>query len=307
MNETMVPEEHSEPEAGKPVPALGAQLAAQREVKGWSIEQVATQLNLAPRQIQALELDDYAALPGMASVRGFIRAYAKLLKIDAEPLIAMIATETVAPSEPIALRRALSPVPFFDNRSLSSSRRGLPSKVVMAVLGLLAVLAVAFVGEQMGWLPGTQQSLTVALKGLGTPPVAEPVVSPIAGAAQNNDARVAANEPIAVTPTPVEPVPVATAAVPEAAPVAMSNDKLYATRDGLVLKLREDSWVEISRANKSVLISRLVKAGSTESFEMAEPVSLTLGNAAGVDASLRGAPVDLKSATKNNVVRLNLK
>ena len=62
--------------------SVGTRLSAEREALGWSVEQVASQLNLAPRQIQALEQDNYAALPGIASVRGFIRAYAKLLKID---------------------------------------------------------------------------------------------------------------------------------------------------------------------------------------------------------------------------------
>lgn len=316
MNEPGVPASHSEPEAevSKPAPALGAQLAAEREARGWSIEQVATQLNLAPRQIQALELDNYAALPGMASVRGFIRAYAKLLKIDPTPLIAMISPEATAPTEPVVLRRALSSAPFSDNRSLSSRRRGFPSKLVIAALSLLAVLALVFVGEQMGWLPGTRQPLTAVLKELGAPPAAEPAMSTNVGAAQSDDAGMAAKAPIAATstpsdatPTPAEPAATAAAAVPEAAPVATSTAKPNPTGDELVLKLREDSWVEIRRANNSVLIARLVKAGSTETFQMTEPVSLTLGNAAGVDASLRGAPVDLKSAAKNNVARLNLK
>ncbi len=74
--------------------SLGERLAAERNVREWTIEYVASQLNLAARQIQALENENYAALPGMASVRGFVRAYAKLLKVDPAPLIALIASET---------------------------------------------------------------------------------------------------------------------------------------------------------------------------------------------------------------------
>ena len=308
MNETTIPEQPLEPETNQPVPALGARLAAEREAKGWSIEQVATQLNLAPRQIQALERDDYAALPGMASVRGFIRAYAKLLKLDAAPLIATISPKTVAPNETIIVRRALPSTPFSDNRSLSSRRRSLPSKLFMAALALLVVLAIVFVGEQMGWPPGIPHPLTAALKGLGALPAAEPVVSPVATVAQSDDASALAADPIAAAPTPAAPERTAVVSVPETAPVAIASDKPSPpVNDGLVLKLREDSWVEIKLANNSVLISRLVKAGTTESFKITGPVSLTLGNAAGVDTSLRGAPVDLKSATKNNVARLNLK
>src|ERR1700736_2109394 len=87
MNDSTTHKEADRQQQEDAQPAPGAQLAAQRQALNWSIEQVANQLNLAPRQIQAIEADNYAALPGMASVRGFIRAYAKLLKIDAAPLL----------------------------------------------------------------------------------------------------------------------------------------------------------------------------------------------------------------------------
>ncbi|HWW69848.1 MAG TPA: helix-turn-helix transcriptional regulator, partial [Duganella sp.] len=78
----------------------GAQLAAQREAMGLSVEQIADQLKLAPRQVVALEAGDYASLPNMAVVRGFVRAYAKVVKLDATPLVAMI--EVVSPTSPEA-------------------------------------------------------------------------------------------------------------------------------------------------------------------------------------------------------------
>ena len=56
--------------------APGATLAAQREAMGLTVEQIADQLKLAPRQVVALEQGDFASLPNMAVTRGFIRAYA---------------------------------------------------------------------------------------------------------------------------------------------------------------------------------------------------------------------------------------
>jgi cytoskeleton protein RodZ len=93
-----------------------------------------------------------------------------------------------------------------------------------------------------------------------------------------------------------------TAAAPaESGPVA-------AAADMLVLKLREDSWVEIRRAGDSTPVARrLLKAGTTETFKISGPVSLTIGNAAGVDATLRGTPLPLQADAKNNVAHLNLK
>jgi cytoskeleton protein RodZ len=72
------------------------------------------------------------------------------------------------------------------------------------------------------------------------------------------------------------------------------------------LKVRQDSWIDVRAGNNS-LISRLVKAGSTEQLQIAEPTSVILGNAAGVDVIFRGSPLEIKSDAKNNVARLSLK
>jgi len=76
----------------------------------------------------------------------------------------------------------------------------------------------------------------------------------------------------------------------------------------LQLNVREDSWIEIRRSGDNrVLLSRLVKAGESETVQVAEPVSVVVGNAAGVDATLRGAPLELKASSKSNVARLTVK
>lgn len=79
-------------EAEKKALSPGAKLATARAAAGWSVDQVASQLKLAKRQIVAIEADDYASLPELAVIRGFIRAYAKLLKLDVAPLLILINT-----------------------------------------------------------------------------------------------------------------------------------------------------------------------------------------------------------------------
>ncbi|MFN6961162.1 MAG: helix-turn-helix domain-containing protein, partial [Rhodocyclaceae bacterium] len=71
-----------------PLPeTVGAQLRAAREAAHLTYDDVARALKFSPRQIAALEADDYAALPGATIVRGFVRNYARLLKLDAAPLL----------------------------------------------------------------------------------------------------------------------------------------------------------------------------------------------------------------------------
>ena len=67
--------------------SVGHLLRAGRERMGWSIDDVVNRIKLAPRQIIALEADDFQSLPEIAFVRGFVRSYAKILQMDAQPLL----------------------------------------------------------------------------------------------------------------------------------------------------------------------------------------------------------------------------
>ena len=328
------PQEHAIPTSP------GARLAACRNERGWTVEQVASQLNLAPRQIIALEHDDYPALPGMPIVRGFIRSYAKLLKIDPAPLLALAGGETVMVHEPLEPHKSLA-APFSETRLPSlADRPGLSSKWVIG--GLLVVLlgvgiwaaqqspevgslqksATEQVKDGIAYLSGSEASKPTDEKqaapvqqetpqALNSPAPMAPVEAPkeevmkapieeVAKPADQAKAGVDADK--AATPATQVPPAVSTASKPAESTPKASNGK-----DQLVFNVREDSWIEVRRASdKSVLLSRVVKAGTSESVEVSEPVSVIVGNAAGVDASLRGAPVELKSSG-GNVARLSLK
>src|SRR5215468_7626654 len=78
--------------------APGARLRAAREAAGMSLDQVAQQLKLAPRQVKALEEEDFAHLPGRTFTRGFMRNYARLLNLDPEDLLALMPDATHAPA-----------------------------------------------------------------------------------------------------------------------------------------------------------------------------------------------------------------
>ncbi len=65
----------------------GAQLAAQRQALEYSAEYVASKLHLRVRMIELLEADDYQNMPEAVFIKGYLRAYAKLLGMPSEPLL----------------------------------------------------------------------------------------------------------------------------------------------------------------------------------------------------------------------------
>lgn len=67
----------------------GAQLAQLREKKGYSREYVAGKLHLRVRLIELLETDSYDQMPEPVFVKGYFRAYAKLLEVSPDPFLAL--------------------------------------------------------------------------------------------------------------------------------------------------------------------------------------------------------------------------
>jgi cytoskeleton protein RodZ len=311
----------------------GQQLALRRESLGWTIEQAAAQLNLAPRQIHALETDNFAALPGMATSRGFVRAYAKLMRIDSAPLLASISTEVIPVVETGPMRHTLS-ASFSESRLPTLGNSGATPKwwwlsAIVVLVGVVVLtlpsLSGAFMSAMKVLSPNVlgrtdtlaNQQLPVPaagkswiLGGVAPPNIPE---TPILGlnatgeAVAVDDGSVAASpvSPVVSSVMPVVTAPLAAIAVP--VPVAVPATSAASNVGALVMHVRQESWIGIRDANDKVLFSRIVKAGVTETFDVVAPIAVTIGNAMAVDVTLRGEVVDIKSAAKSNVIKINLK
>jgi cytoskeleton protein RodZ len=343
LNEsTMTGQVESHSESEQPVIGPGAQLAAHRQSLGLTVEQVANQLNLAPRQIQALEADNYAALPGVVIARGFVRAYAKLIKLDPAPLVALMPGET-AQMESIQLKQALAG--SFSGSSLPTAvNKGWLPKWAGALVLLLVIGVGASIAQWFGLLHNFSESLSdnsgkaaVSLSqtsNMPTPtaaksapetrdagsPSKDEIAKPLSAvppsnqpAAQSEQATTSPGVPGATSsaagaiPAPNAPGSTQSSLDNRSITPAASETPSVSNKNMLTFTVRDDSWVEVKSSNGNVLISRLLKAGSSEALSLAHPVSITIGNATGVDVTLRGNAIDLKQATKNNVARLNLK
>ncbi|MFT5589990.1 MAG: cytoskeleton protein RodZ [Bradyrhizobium sp.] len=307
----------------------GAQLARQRIALGWSISEVASHLNLAPRQVQAMEDDNHAALPGIAITRGFIRAYAKLLRIDAAPLMVGLVLPVENFSDtPAPARRTVAPANFSDNRLGSSGGHRASSKWYSILLVGVVVIAAGSLAQHYGWLPKDLETASANVSNGLSVLRGEPVEAVATGPEPSpGHVEITPDMPIGMIPpadVPMDtdvpggdsaagpatvataPVADATAAIPPV-DLALLPAPATAINNKLVLNVRSDSWIEIRGNGSSAVTSKLYRAGSTSTFDIVEPVTLVVGNAAGVEATLRGAPLPLPSASNNNVARINVK
>ena len=139
-----------------------AALVAAREAKGLTAADVARRIRLHPRQLDAIERGDWAALPGRAFTRGAVRSYARLVEVDAAPLLDMIggleAAETLRPSPSLEAR-----LPRPGGFGFDPDRRS--RRLPWAILGLAGVIGLALIFGREGerwpgyaWWPTGPQS-----------------------------------------------------------------------------------------------------------------------------------------------------
>ena len=75
----------SDTDAGLSLPGFRLRMA--RTERGVTLEEIAERSGISLRALGALEADDYARLPEAVYVRGYVRRYARLLGIAAQPLV----------------------------------------------------------------------------------------------------------------------------------------------------------------------------------------------------------------------------
>ena len=88
--------------------SLGQKIKSARQEQNLSLGDVAERLKLSVKQIEALERDDFDCLPSIVFARGFVRSYAKLLKMNEEETAKDI--DQVLPFDPSGFVKIADPV-----------------------------------------------------------------------------------------------------------------------------------------------------------------------------------------------------
>ena len=248
-----------------------------------SIAEVAALLKFAPRQLEALEQDKFDRLPGPTIARGMVRNYARLLKVEPEPLLERLG-DRLQPTDAAKLAdRFKQPVPFSDN-----ARRSTMVYVALSV----AVLAVA-AATMYEWRgePATPEFVAPIAK--TTPP---PLPAQTASLAPT----------LPVTPV-IEEKPAEPAPLPPAAEPVVEKKTSLAGAARMVVSCEQESWIEVKDGAGRLLVSSLNAAGTKRIIEGKPPFDVVIGNAQHVRVSYNDRQVDLQPHIKVEVARFSLK
>jgi len=128
--------------------SIGSLLKDAREAKGYTIEQVARDTNIAKRYLQAMEMEDTSVFPGETYFIGFLRNYSDFLGLDPEKLIGLFRNLKIQEQQPPMEELLVKP-----------RKPWIPVVLLLVVLVAAAVAVWIFFGDQIFGESGEKESL----------------------------------------------------------------------------------------------------------------------------------------------------
>src|SRR5262245_1976982 len=278
--------------------SAGSHLHALRERHGVSLEELAQSTRISQRFLEALEADEFAALPAGPFAKGFIRSYCQALNEPDEEALALYAA-AAARSAP---RREPRPMPSRPRRSLAP---------VLVSLALLVILGAALTAVTVALRSGRDAAVSPPADiqtrdGERVRPESPPLPLPPGASSRANPA-----EPPART-APGTPAPPAGAApespprppLPQEAERRMPSTKSVVAPYRLVARATDATWVRV-RMDGGRTTEETIPAGETREWISNNPFELRVGNAGGISLELNGQalpPLGARGAVIMHVV-----
>lgn len=299
--------------AGEKSISVGTILREARERLGLSVDEVFNRIKFAPRQIAALEADDFAHLPEITFVRGFVRSYARLLQLDPGPLLAALphASTESAPGAKIALTE----VPF---PNVYSARRSNIIWLAAALVVAIALVLFTLLHDRGSNTPNPSAESQVKVETLELPSMEVLPDSAVQSTLPSVASAVPAQAPVAPAGLPkvrnplegkssVELSAPSLRVDPSAAKVVQKETVGLSQSAGILrMTFDDDSWVEVADKDGKILLSQINPRGSEQNLEGKPPFTLVIGRSAAVHLYYKGKQIDLAPHTKVSTARLTL-
>lgn len=274
-----------------PGASVGQRLREAREAAGLSLEEVAIRLRLRLEWLRALEEDDFASLPPMAFVAGYLRSYARLLGLPAEELTSRLERRekeaVVMPVLPPSQRRA----------------GDWPVKVVtyLVVLLLIVLLGVWWYTSQ----PVEEDTFT-ALTPPAAPGEAVELTLPAADDVEL-EAEIAVDGADTVEAGAAGEMSAADGVVTAEPPAVAEEESAVPSVIEIRLEAASgDCWVSIKDATGKQLIYELVPQGGKRTVSGTAPFSVFLGYAPAMKVYYQGQEFDHSAYLRGDVARFRL-
>ena len=270
-----------------PVTSLGKMLSEARERLGLTVEDVASQIKFAPRQIEALEAEDYLRLPEAVYLRGFVRSYAKILHLDPQALLAALPQKKAVTGEII---------PDSVGEPFPNVHSALRQNVIWLSAALVLIIVVLGFALWHFATPPEQSKITQVETPISLP--AEMQITPaqtITDISTIESAEPKTQAPLAAGQSSVHSANILDSRLSQQKQTITSEAQPDTPTPITSLRLifSADSWAEIKDKDKKVLSSRIHPGGSELNVSGRAPFSILIGHASTVQLYYQDKPVNL--------------
>lgn len=276
----------------------GHEFITAREKHNLSLQQVSAELNLPIKVLNAIESGTPQSFHNQVFLRGYIRTYAKHLKLDPNYYANLYANLPGVDLKPTAIRSTTS----VQERDPSRS----PFMKLFSWLFVLAIIAVIiwWSREQYGLTPSPVSTPEVSEP---SPDIFDPPVSAVA-VLPNVDAVSDQVEVLSAEEEALERLLDGPAVVIDEVAVAVSDEAMSSSStQGLYIRFSDDCWVQVRDASDSLIYSGVAQGGTDLRLEGDEPLSLVIGRRDAVEELFfNGELISLSSFTSGNVARFSL-
>ena len=292
-------------------PSAGQRLREAREVRGLTIDEVATRLKLSPDQVVALESDEFSRMHCNTIARGFIRNYARLLGLDATELMDALGRSVTLRQNVLAVPGSTN-IPILVGGRLVSRRNHIwiaaGFGLLFAMLLIYPLLPADFIRTMTSSIKGVFGATAAQTETAQTPSMPEASSSstaPATSAVSASESTI--SPPVIIAPGVAPSAPTAPVDGGDATPVALVPSVAANVEDNVLrFSFTQSSWVEVKDRSGKVIFSQLNPPNSQREVSGQPPFSLLIGNAGSVSLSYRGKPVDLSKRSKDDVARVTL-
>ena len=298
----------TEVDSAEKTQSIGQVLKAARLAQVMSAQDIARQLRLSEKQIEAIEEDDHSKFPNQIFLRGFIRNYAKLVREDTKKFSQLLG-ETFPPTSTQAITFSVDGTPFIPDHKKSKG-----NLIILLIVVLVSSLLVYEVYRSGGDDPKTNENIEN-----GT--VAETIIqleTEIEQVPEDNQNQLSSviksngsDFNVLIEEVEVDQQGGDSLDKEQKVETALEvEDKPVESGGGgtLRFKFTGESWVEVKDAEGKKIFSQTSPGNTEETVNGSPPFSLTIGNAASVRLFYNDEPVDLILYTNTNggVARLSL-
>lgn len=262
-------------------PSITSYLTECRNEKGYSIQDVAAHLRVSRDYIEALESNDGSRLPERVYILGFVRSYAKFLRIDPDYCIRRF-------KEEVLQEEASSPLFFPVPLSSGTS----PSKKVLLLssAGLILILAVGYGIKQ--WTSTPQSLDNTIAEGSETmistvhPRALAPSAGNLTSKNENKNIQEVSNEA-----SDGQTMEQTSSGATSTGELSQSPEASLPKDMALNFEFSQPSWVEIKDASGNIIIEKTFQAGESYTLSKTQGHRMRTGNAGGINVKIGESPV----------------